>query len=112
MLVNARLVELQRADSHGHGATIGSFNEFLEEIVMQTYRNEDDETSHDSADDVYGKSIPLAAVDFDEISLLYPVPQISALMRRLEKRPESSIPSFLDFNNRSVIVKLLRTKLW
>ncbi len=116
VLVNARLVEFHSRNGGGHCAAIDNFSEFLEEIVTRVYRNESGDAAEqipaDEARDLYGKSIPLTAIDFDEITLLYPVSHISALMRRAEPGPNASVPSFLDFNHKSEIIKLLRTRLW
>ena len=109
VLVNARVVQFEEPQGSGQHATIEDFNEFLEEVVMNFYKEEDKEVVPER--DLYGKSIPLTAIPYDEIALVYPVAHIGALMRRAEQQ-EKKVPTFLDFDNKSVIIKLLRTKLW
>jgi hypothetical protein len=113
VLLNARLIELQ-GEKLGGRACINDFNDFLEEVVVDfcdTSRRSD----MPARSDAYGKSIPLTAIPYDQIAVVYPVAHISALMRRAgqqkqqqEERPPSS---FLDLN-KSEILNLLRTKLW
>lgn len=112
VLLNAHLVEFRGESPSGHRARIHDFNEFLEEIVTRIYREEEGIPSQAKDSDLYGRSIPLMAIDFDEIALLYPVAHITSLMRRAEESLQSQMPTFLDIGNKSVIVKLLRTKLW
>ena len=64
-------------------------------------------------------TIPLTAIPVSEIAMLYPVAHIAKLLKMAQRvtqgeRPESSdeVPSFLDFNNKSIVLKVLRTKLW
>jgi hypothetical protein len=115
VLVNARLIDLKGAGSHPR-RSIEDFNEFLEEIVRKTYQKKEGFADNVDDDvDGYGRTIPLMAVGYEEITLLYPVTHISTLMRRAaeEKPPAAnSLPTFLDFDNRSIVLKLLRTKLW
>lgn len=110
MLLNARLIELE-IGNHGTRPTISDFNEFLEEIVARFCApggNGDKPT--EARSDLYGKSIPLTAIAYEEIVVVYPVAHIGALMRRAEER-QSNVPRFLDLD-KSEIVSLLRTKLW
>ena len=112
VLVNARLVDLRESAAPGHRGMIQGFTDFLEELVTAHYEAEDSFAQNLFDDDNrYGKSIPLMAVGYDEVSVLYPVVHIHTLMQRAVE-DKQSIPSFLDFNRKSVIVKLLRTKLW
>ena len=106
VLVNTHLIELQ-GSSPGR-PTINDFNEFLEEIVVNFMSG--DSTPPAPRDELLGKSIPLVAIPYDEISVVYPVAHISALMRRAEEQ-ERKLPSFLDLN-RSEIIQLLRVRLW
>jgi hypothetical protein len=112
VLLNSHLVEFRGESPSGQRATIHDFNEFLREIVSRIYREEDGIPSQAKDSDLYGQSIPLMAVDFAEIALLYPVAHITSLLRRAEDSLQSRVPTFLDIENKSVIVKLLRTKLW
>ena len=43
--------------------------------------------------------------------MAYPVAQISKMMGRL-KGKKSALPGFLDFENKSEVLKILRTKVW
>jgi len=109
VLVNARVVDMSSED-HGTGQPrITDFRDFLEEIVQQAYQSDD--APEMPRDDIYGKSIPLAAIPLDEIAVLYPVGQIGRMMQELETSSDA-VPSFLDFTNKSVVLKVLRTKLW
>lgn len=109
VLLNAHLIELQ-GDNQGAGRpSIGDFNEFLEEIVVK-FCEPNDEGQAPVRSEVYGKSIPLTAIPFDQIAVVYPVAHISALMRRA-KQQEKRLPTFLDLN-KSEIIGLLKTKLW
>jgi hypothetical protein len=127
VVLNAHLIELQ--DNHGSTArpSIHDFNDFLEEIVMTVY-NADPAQEVPARGAAYGKCIPLAAIPFAEIAVMYPVAHIGALMRRAEEmrraepKPQTgeasnlepadkAVPSFFDLN-RSEIIKLLRLKLW
>ena len=67
-----------------------------------------DESS--SRSDAYGRSIPLTAIPFEQIAVVYPVAHIGALLRRVEKQ-QNRLPGFLDLS-KSELIKLLRTKLW
>lgn len=62
-------------------------------------------------DSIYGKSVPLTGMDFEQIGIVYPVSHISTLIKSAEKET-SKVPSFLDFDNKSSVIKLLRAKLW
>jgi hypothetical protein len=109
VLLNARLIELRGENKHGGQPTINDFNEFLEEIVVNFCEPGGKGESSPRAD-AYGKSIPLTAIPFEQIAVVYPIAQIGALMRRAEQqkiRPHR----FLDLD-KSEIVTLLRAKLW
>jgi len=117
VLVNARLIDLRGGATGSPRRTIDDFNEFLEEIVRNTYQKKEGfaESFFDEGEG-YGKTIPLMAMGYDEISLLYPVSHISSLMHRaIEDKPAASantVPTFLDFDRRSIVMKVLRAKLW
>jgi hypothetical protein len=112
VLLNAHLVEFNSQTRSGGRATIHDFNEFLREIVSCIYREEDGIPSEIKDSEIYGHSIPLLAIGFDEIGALYPVAHITSLLRRAEESLQSRVPTFFDIDNKSVIMKLLRTKLW
>jgi hypothetical protein len=108
VLLNAHLIALEGDKASGR-PNISDFNEFLEEIVVNFCRTDGDGQPLPKSD-IYGKSIPLTAIPYDQIAVVYPVAHIGALMRRAEK-PGSKLPRFLDLG-KSEIVNLLRTKLW
>jgi len=110
VLLNARLVDLRSTSSSRTHPQIADFNEFVEEIVQQSYPSVDEPKM--PRKDAYGKSIPLAAVPFSQISVVYPVGHISKMMKDLQKKENFNLPQFLDFDNKSIILKVLRTKLW
>lgn len=109
VLLNARLIEIRGAQSTGNRPSIQDFNEFLEEIVLDFYELEDGEGSKTKSD-LYGKPIPLTAIPFEEIAVIYPVPQMGALMQQVKKE-KKRVPRFLDFDQ-SEFLRLLRIKLW
>lgn len=122
VLLNAHLIELQGHQGSTGRPSIHDFNDFLEEIVLTTYGTDNHHERQSLSSPFDGKSIPLAAIPFDEIAVMYPVSHISALMRRAEEmrhdqaqdssQPEDrSTRPFFDLD-RSEIVKLLRYKLW
>ena len=109
VLLNARLIELRGENKVSGQPSINDFNEFLEEIVVN-FCEPSGKSESSPRTDAYGKSIPLTAIPFEQIAVVYPVAHIGALMRRAEQqkiRPHG----FLDLN-KSEIIKLLRTKLW
>jgi hypothetical protein len=109
VLVNARLIELRGDNKITGHPSISDFNDFLEEIAVnfcEPSRNSESSPRTDA----YGKSIPLTAIPFEQIAVVYPIAHIGSLMRRAEQqkiRPHR----FLDLNQ-SEIIKLLQTKLW
>jgi hypothetical protein len=109
VLLNARLIGLRGENKVSGQPSINDFNEFLEEIVVNFC--EPSSTGESSPrTDAYGKSIPLTAIPFEQIAVVYPIAHIGSLMRRAEQqkiRPHR----FLDLNQ-SEIIKLLQTKLW
>lgn len=119
VLLNARLVDLRGEDGHSRRGKVADFNDFLEDVVADHYsrksKGNDDESNEGE------KTIPLAAIPLSEISLLYPVARMGEMLKRLQKSlpaesktsgDDESLPSFLDFNNKSIVLKALRTKLW
>ncbi len=109
VLVNARIIEFREPKQDEKKPTISNFNEFIQEIVLGYYQANERTTT--PSRDIYGSSIPLTALPFDHITVLYPVARIGDLMRRA-MHDTSTLPSFLDFDDKSVVLKLLRTKLW
>ena len=108
VLVNARVIDLSGSKDQGTKFTINDFNDFLEEIVANFQTKQKDPLLPKS--DEFGKSIPLSAVPFEQIVIVYPISHIRTLMERLQAE-QKAIPSFLDFD-KSEIIQLLRTKLW
>lgn len=120
VLVNARMVDLREPQRRTEKAAIHDFGEFLEQFVVgvmekkpKSKKRVDEET--ESFPEQFGKSIPLTAISFDEIAIVYPVARIGNLLRQANEQAKSNpteVPSFLDFQNKSVVVKALMTKLW
>ncbi|WP_010581806.1 hypothetical protein [Schlesneria paludicola] len=120
LLINARMVDLREPSRRTERGAIHDFGDFLEEFVTGMM----DKTPHDrdpledasgGAHERFGKCIPLTAVSFDEIAVVYPVARIGNLLRQVTvetKADPQQVPSFLDFEKRSVVLKVLRTKLW
>jgi len=131
ILVNVRLVDLRESADEAVGRPrISDFTEFVEEIVRLTYDEDapeppapeevpaddgDDRVAlsahHTAHSDVYGKSIPLAAIPFWQMSVVYPVAHIGKMMDDL-RRERKHLPSFLDLDNKSIILRFLRKRLW
>jgi hypothetical protein len=109
VVVNVRLADLREKAGVPGVPRIADFNEFVEEIVMRSY--DEAKTPVAAISDVYGNSIPLVALNYDQIAVVYPISQIHKLMT-VAAEEKKSLPCFLDFENRSVILKALRTKLW
>jgi hypothetical protein len=65
-------------------------------------------------------TIPLTAIPVSEIAMLYPVAQIARLLKSAQRVSQgtsgsltmSEVPTFLDFNNKSIVLKVLRAKIW
>ena len=109
VLINARLVDLRGIQESRSAPRISDFAEFVEQIVRQNYQAKD--APQAARSDMYGKSIPLAAISLDEIAVAYPVAQIGKMMGRL-KGKKTVLPGFLDFESKSEVLKILRTKVW
>ncbi len=109
VVINVRLADLREKGGVPGTPRIADFNEFVEQIVMRSYNQ--GKTPISGVQDVYGKSIPLVALNYDQIAVVYPISQIHKLM--IVAAGEKKGPrSFLDFENKSLILKALRTKLW
>ena len=109
VLLNARLMELWGEKKANGQPSINDFNKFLEEIVVN-FCEPSGKDGSSLRTHAYIKSVPMTAIPFEQIAVVYPVAHIGALMRRAEQqkiRPHG----FLDLN-KSEIVKLLPTKLW
>lgn len=111
VLLNMRLADLRMDESHSRRTKIADFNDFLQDVVMRHVNGEEE-----SAEDDEEGTIPLTAIPLNEISLMYPVSRIADLLKTARKMGGSAvqaeIPTFLDFNNKSIVLKVLRTKLW
>lgn len=120
IMLNARMVDLREPTRRTERGAVHDFSDFLEEFVLETMKKrtldpdlEDDE--RDPFQDRFGKSIPLTAIAFNEIAVVYPVKPIGDLLKRISvetKATSQEIPTFLDFEKKSLVVKVLRTKLW
>lgn len=109
VVINARLADLRDKAGAPGIPRIADFNEFVEEIVMRSY--EEGKAPITATRDIYGKSIPLVALNYGQVAVLYPISQIHKLMA-VAAGEKKAPPSFLDFENKSLILKALRTKLW
>lgn len=122
VLLNTRLVDLRHDDGQSRRGRVADFNDFLEDIVTKHYAARESDAGDEAAQEE--GTIPLTAIPLNEISLLYPVAHIAKLLKRLRKvaheesrhpgnsHEDDSIPTFFDFNNKSIVLKALRTKLW
>jgi hypothetical protein len=116
VLLNARLVDLRAEDNHSRHGRVADFNDFLQDVVASYVRGESPEDGADS--DRREGTIPLTAVPLREIAILYPVAQIATLLKSARKvtggdrGTTQEIPTFLDFNNKSIVLKVLLLKLW
>ena len=114
------MIDLREPSRRTERGAIHDFGDFLEEFVtgvmVKTPRDRDAfEDTNEESYERFGKCIPLTAVSFDEIAVVYPVARIGNLLRQVTvetKADPQQIPSFLDFENRSIVLKVLRTKLW
>ena len=117
VLVNARLVGLNSNEGSAYRYTVSDFNDFIEQIVRGFQTNEKDPLK--PRGDAFGQTIPLTAVPFREVAIVYPVAYINLMMQRLakeqvaktEKKDDKKLPAFLDLDQ-SETLKILRTKLW
>jgi len=113
VLMNARMVDLTGGETSSRNP-VRDFADFIEDVVITQYNAEGEANVGGSSGpdrNKFGGSIPLTAIPYSQIALLYPVARITALMKRAENT-ESQIPTFLDFDNKSVILQLLRKKMW
>ncbi len=87
MLLNARLISINPQRSREQ-APVQDFDDFLEEVVLRYCQG--GEHAEAALPESLGKSIPLAAIRYDEIAVLYPVAHMGKLMRELKDAPASS----------------------
>ena len=141
VLLNMRLVDLRTEDGHSRRGRVADFNDFLQDVVSQHVQAElsSDATEATHAEgtsplefEVFGKlltspdetenaegTIPLTAIPVSEIAMLYPVAHIAKLLKTAKRVAQgdrsgamAEVPTFLDFNNKSVVLKVLRAKIW
>lgn len=120
ILVNAQMIDLREPSRRTERGAIHDFSDFLEEFVVgvmgkKSKKKEFSEEEQEHFQDRFGKRIPLTAITFDEIAVVYPVARIGNLLRQANvesKKGSQQVPSFLDFENKSLVVKVLMTKLW
>lgn len=118
VLLNMKLVDLRVEEGHSRRGRIADFNDFLQDVVLQHVESERGDNELSDAENEAG-TIPLTAIPVSEISLLYPVAHIAKLLKlaRMVKQGEmvgddGEVPTFLDFNNKSIVLKVLRTRIW
>ena len=126
VLLNMRLVDLRTEDGHPRRGRVADFNDFLQDVVVQHIQAEvEGASAHDLPVDeslnpaIPHTTVPLTAIPLSEISLLYPVARITKLLRGAQQVanadppvPSTEVPTFLDFNHKSIVLKVLRTRLW
>ncbi len=116
VLLNARLVDLRPDENHSRHGRASDFNDFLQDVVTQHVHS--DSSDDASASEPAEGTIPLTAIPLREIAILYPVAHIATLLKSArkvtqgERSTTQDVPTFLDFNNKSIVLKVLRTKLW
>jgi hypothetical protein len=119
VLLNMRLVDLRAEEGHSRRGRIADFNDFLQDIVSKHVHAETESDLNHSMDGEDG-TIPLTAIPVSEIAMLYPVAQIARLLKSAQRVSQgtsgsstmSEVPTFLDFNNKSIVLKVLRAKIW
>lgn len=84
MLLNARLISINPPRGREQ-APVQDFDDFLEEVVLRYCQG--GEHAEAALPESLGKSIPLAAIRYDEIVVLYPVAHMGKLMRGLKDTP-------------------------
>ena len=115
VLLNMRLVDLRVEEGHSRRGRIADFNDFLQDVVAQHVKADED---GDESEAIEG-TIPLTAIPVGEIAMLYPVAHIAELLKSAKRvtpncssDASSEVPTFLDFNNKSIVLKVLRAKIW
>ena len=109
LLLNARLTSFHEQAQPGR-PWIADFADFIEDVV-QSSTGQDGRVEFANDQNVCGKSIPLVAVPLEQVAVVYPVAHIGALMAQAREE-QSRVPSFFDFDNKSVVLRMLRSKLW
>jgi hypothetical protein len=120
ILVNARMVDLREPNRRTERGAVHDFGDFLEEFVVGMMKKKKKgadllDADQDPIQERFGKSIPLTAVAFDEIAIVYPVARIGNLLNQMNvetKADLEKVPTFMDFENNSLLIKILKTKLW
>jgi len=111
VLLNVQMVEL-RDTTAARGRGIDDFNDFIEDVATRFYQEESDPAGGDKPN---VKTVPLLAVPMDEIAAAYPVAQITKMFQaaadEATDQNQQQIPTFFDLD-KSLLLKVLRTKLW
>lgn len=118
VLLNMRLVDLRVEEGHSRRGRVADFNDFLQDVVAQHVQDESEKEDDDRSEN-RSDTIPLTAIPVNEIAMLYPVAHIAKLLKSAQRvthgdrsHAMDEVPTFLDFNNKSIVLKVLRTKLW
>lgn len=119
VLLNMRLVDLRADENHSRRGRVADFNDFLQDIVAQHVQDEGQQEDEVDRSENHNDTIPLTAIPVHEIAMLYPVAQIAKLLKSAQRVTQgersvsmNEVPTFLDFNNKSIVLKVLRTKIW
>ncbi len=107
VLVNNTLIDLREQSAASSRPVLSDFGDFLEEVVAGHTQSTGEPASYRER---YAKPIPLTAIPYPQITVVYPVAQISRLLQRCESKG-SRFPAFFDLG-RSEIVRLLAMRLW
>ncbi len=118
VLLNMRLVDLRVEESHSRRGRVADFNDFLQDVVAQHVQEESEKEDDDRSEN-RSDTIPLTAIPVNEIAMLYPVAHIAKLLKSAQRvthgdrsHTMTEVPTFLDFNNKSIVLKVLRAKIW
>jgi hypothetical protein len=106
VFLNVLLTDLAAHHERGRHP-IRDFNEFLEEVVTAAADADKDELP---VKPDLGRRTPLAAFPLSELAVVYPVSQISELVKRSKERGRS-LPTFFDLS-KSEILGLLHLRPW
>ena len=118
VLLNMRLVDLRVEEGHSRRGRVADFNDFLQDVVAQHVQGESEKEENDGSEN-RSDTIPLTAIPVNEIAMLYLVAHIAKLLKSAQRvthgdrsQTIDEIPTFLDFNNKSIVLKVLMTKIW